>query len=377
MAKKDKKQQKSYLLLKTLACILAFIISAVGSFAFGFISSFLNKDESNVTLGSLSIHVMELGNEYAGDSIYIKAGDTDILIDAGSRASSVSTITNYVNQYCTDGILEYVIVTHADQDHIAGFAGTNAANTSVFDFYKCGTIIDFALSNKTTAVYNRYIEKRENEVANDGAVHYTVLQCWNNADGAQRIYDLGSDMSLEILYQKFYENTTGDENNYSVCLMLKHGDKNFLLTGDLEKEGEESLLESNDLPEVEFFKAGHHGSKTSSSAALIEKVKPEIIAISCVAGSVEYTQNLQNTFPTKQVIDRFETYNIEQVYVTSYATIEKVGDEYENTGFGSLNGTIVVISKGSGVTVECTNNNTVLKDSDWFKSFSPMWDLQE
>ena len=377
MAKKDKKQQKSYLLLKTLACILAFIISAVGSFAFGFISSFLDKDESNVTLGSLSIHVMELGNEYAGDSIYIKAGDTDILIDAGSRASSVSTITNYVNQFCTDGILEYVIVTHADQDHIAGFAGTNAANTSVFDFYKCGTIIDFALSNKTTAVYNRYIEKRDNEVANDGAVHYTALQCWNNADGAQRVYDLGSDMSLEILYQKFYENTTGDENNYSVCLMLKHGDKNFLLTGDLEKEGEESLLESNDLPEVEFFKAGHHGSKTSSSAALIEKVKPEIVAISCVAGSVEYTQNLQNTFPTKQVIDRFETYNIEQVYVTSYATIEKVGDEYENTGFGSLNGTIVVISKGSGVTVECTNNNTVLKDSDWFKSFSPMWDLQE
>ena len=32
------------------------------------------------------IHFMMLGNDKAGDSIYIKAGDTDLLIDAGSRS---------------------------------------------------------------------------------------------------------------------------------------------------------------------------------------------------------------------------------------------------------------------------------------------------
>ena len=68
----------------------------------------------------LLIHFMELGNKFTGDSIYIKAGDTDILIDAGSRASSSTTISEYIDTYCTDGILEYVIVTHAHQDHIPG-----------------------------------------------------------------------------------------------------------------------------------------------------------------------------------------------------------------------------------------------------------------
>ena len=70
----------------------------------------------------LSIHFMELGNKATGDSIYIKAGDTDILIDAGSVESSTNTTSEYIKQYCTDNILEYVIVTHADSDHIAGFA---------------------------------------------------------------------------------------------------------------------------------------------------------------------------------------------------------------------------------------------------------------
>ena len=370
MAKKDKNQKKSYLLLKTLACILAFIISTVGSFAFGFISSFLDKDESDVTLGSLSIHVMQLGNKDNGDSIYIKAGDVDILVDGGSAADSVDTIKTYVNQYCTDGILEYVIVTHADLDHIAAFAGTTQENTSLFDFYKCGTIIDFALTDKTSNAYYRYIEKRDNEVANDGAVHYTVLQCWNNADGAQRVYDLGSNITLEFLYQEFYENRSDDENNYSVCFMLKHGDKNFLFTGDLEEDGEESLVESNTLCEVEFFKAGHHGSKTSSNDVLLDVIKPKICVASCAAGNVQYltsgTQNLHNTFPTQAFIDRISKHTT-QVYVPTYAEIEMRDGRWKNSGaYGALNGDIVITSKSGNVTVECSNNNTLLKDTQWF-----------
>lgn len=70
--------------------------------------------------------ILELGNKYTGDCTLIKVGDTEILVDAGSRQSSAKTITEYVSRYCTDGVLEYVIATHADQDHIAGFVGTSA-----------------------------------------------------------------------------------------------------------------------------------------------------------------------------------------------------------------------------------------------------------
>lgn len=73
-----------------------------------------NGGESIIT-DDLQIHFLELGNKYTGDCTLIKVGDTEILVDAGSRQSSAGTITSYVKNYCTDGVLEYVIATHGDQ----------------------------------------------------------------------------------------------------------------------------------------------------------------------------------------------------------------------------------------------------------------------
>ena len=92
----------------------------------------LDESTSVIQSDTLSIHFMELGNKYTGDSIYIKAGETDILIDAGSRGNSADDITNYLNQYVEDNTLEYVIATHAHQDHIAGFVGTSQIK-GIFD----------------------------------------------------------------------------------------------------------------------------------------------------------------------------------------------------------------------------------------------------
>ena len=78
-----------------------------------------------IETGELSIHFLELGNKYTGDCTLIKIGDTEVLIDAGSRKGSAETLVPAVSEYCTDGVLEYVIATHADQDHIAAFVGTN------------------------------------------------------------------------------------------------------------------------------------------------------------------------------------------------------------------------------------------------------------
>lgn len=105
--------------LTVLSCFLALVIGFAAAF---FLYTYIKRPTGGDTYisGDLSIHFMELGNNYTGDSIYIKAGDTDILIDAGSRADSTDTTAAYIDQYCTDGVLEYVIATHADQDHIAG-----------------------------------------------------------------------------------------------------------------------------------------------------------------------------------------------------------------------------------------------------------------
>ena len=103
-----------------------------------------------------------LGNKSSGDCTLIKTGNTEVLIDAGSEKSSAATLVPYISEYCTDGVLEYVIVTHADQDHIAAFVGTNSA-PGIFESFECGTIIDFPRTNKDTQVYKDYVELRDAE----------------------------------------------------------------------------------------------------------------------------------------------------------------------------------------------------------------------
>ena len=167
---------------------------------------------------------------------------------------------------------------------------------------------------------------------------------------------------MTILYQKYYEKS-GDENDYSVCVMFSQGDNHYLFTGDLEKAGEESLVASNNLPQVKLYKAGHHGSKTSSNSVLIDVIRPEVVCVCCCAGSSEYNAAPLNTFPTQDFINRVAKYT-DKIYVTSLAINNSSGS---TTGFTSMNGNITVSSFGGALTVKCSNNNTILKETDWFK----------
>ena len=335
------------------------------------------KEEEPIIVVSdeLQIHFLELGNKNAGDCTYIKAGDVDILIDAGSKKSSSSTIESYVDKYCKDGILEYVIVTHAHEDHIAAFVDSSS-NKGIFSYYEVKTIIDFNDKNTTSKISEEYLEARDAEVSL-GATRYSAADCIKGENGGQKIFQLTENISLEVLDQKYYYEKASTENDYSVCVMINHGNEHFLFTGDLEKEGEESLVELNDLPKVKVFKGGHHGSKTSSNDCLLDVIQPEIICICTCCGSDEYTRVTDNMFVTQEAINRMAKHT-NQIYVTSLAVFEvavstknyggiKEGDQYlTTTGFKSMNGNIVVTSNSTGVTVNCSNNNTILKDTEWF-----------
>ena len=320
--------------------------------------AFTTEDISTISNGDLSIHFLEVGNKYTGDCTLIKVGNTEVLIDAGSRKGSAETLVPYIQQFCTDGVLEYVIATHAHQDHIAGFVGTTKVD-GIFDAFVCETIIDYTLSNSTAQIRADYEALRDAEVA-AGATHYTVLECWNNENGAQRSYSLGNGVTMNFLYQKFYEESTSDENDYSVCMLLSQGENNYLFTGDLEKHGEESLVASNNLPKCVLYKGGHHGSPTSSTAGLLSAIDPDIVCVCCCCGSDEYTDNVANMFPSQAFVDAIAPYT-DQVYVTTI-----VSDNAE--GYESLNGNIVVYLENGELKVRCSNNATLFKDTDWFKA---------
>ncbi len=336
-----------------------------------------------LTNSSLTVHFLELGNKYTGDCTYIQVGDVDILIDCGSKTSSIATVKKYLDNFVT-GDLDYVIVTHAHQDHYAGFA-TSSNIQNIFDYYTIGTIIEFAQSENTdSAMYKRYIENR-NDAREAGARWFTALDAINagpngenysGTEGARSIIPLNDEgtITLQILDQKFYREDAKTENDYSVCCMINQKGENdeyrrFVFTGDLEEDGEASLIELNEVfktpQQVELYKAGHHGSKTSSSAEFMAQIQPKKVCVCCCAGSPEYTDDAVNQFPTVKFIENIAPYTTE-VYITTLC------EDYENSIYTSFNGNIAVCSLPEGVVVKCSNNNTVLKDTDWFKTHRAM-----
>ncbi len=361
--------------------------SGGGSTSDGSGSTNVNSDISEgelteITSADLSIHFLELGNKYAGDSILIKCGNTEVLIDAGSRASSITALKSYIDNYCTDGVLEYVIATHSDQDHIEAFCGSSSSSTvtGIFSLYEIQTLIKYDVRSNTSKLATKF-ETAVESLAEGGTTVYTASQCYDQTDGAQRQYylDDAQTISINILYNYYYYNKSSDNNNHSVVTLLtqetEDGNLNYLFTGDLEAEGEEKLVEYynnvpseyateyNVLPKVQLYKAGHHGSKTSSTAALLEIIQPEYVAVCCCAGSSEYTTNNENTFPTQIMIDNVSRYT-DKIYVTTLAVIE----DFENKQYDytSMNGNIVFYYS-EGLKLYCSNNTTILKDTEWFK----------
>lgn len=389
-----------------IAVVVLFILHQTGKITLPFLptnkTEEVNKDDNhnhgtndehlddgyveNVIYDDFSIHFLELGNEFAGDSVYIKAGSLDILVDAGSRGNSATTIEEYVNKYCTDGVLEYVISTHAHQDHIAGFAGNSSSKaknfknetvgkTGIFYYYDIKNIIDFTYSDEagtlnktqtsattgTSTVYGKYLAAREYAISK-GAKYFTAKDLWDN--NTHKIA-LTENITMDVLYNYYYFNKSSDINNYSVCTLFSYNDKHYLLTGDLEKDGEQKLAEyydgtTNDktLPHVELFKAGHHGSRTSSNLCLLDKITPGICVACCCAGSTEYTVANDTIFPTQEFIDRIAKYT-KRVYVTTLF-------DQENEKNVSMNGNVIISSNGELVGISATNNLILLKNTTWF-----------
>jgi beta-lactamase superfamily II metal-dependent hydrolase len=91
--------------------------------------------------------------------------------------------------------------------------------------------------------------------------------------------------------------TSDDANNESLVMKLTWGDVSFLLTGDIEDEAEDRLVRSGVDLRSTVLKVAHHGSATSSTAAFVEAVQPELAVVSVGAN---------NPFghPVASVVDR-------------------------------------------------------------------------
>jgi competence protein ComEC len=69
-------------------------------------------------------------------------------------------------------------------------------------------------------------------------------------------------------------------NDNSLVIRLLWGKRAFLFTGDAEHEAEAHLLEDGVPLSADFLKVGHHGSRTSSTPAFLDAVKPRVATMS-------------------------------------------------------------------------------------------------
>ena len=110
-------------------------------------------------------------------------------------------------------------------------------------------------------------------------------------------------------------------NNDSIVLFMQQGMFRALLTGDLEEAGERQLLTQygQQLADITLLKAGHHGSKTSSSEPFVELLQPKLTIFS--AG-----RNNHYHHPHEVVVERFRQRQLATKITGIDGTIEVVFD---------------------------------------------------
>ena len=112
---------------------------------------------------------------------------------------------------------------------------------------------------------------------------------------------LDEQVLIEFLWpsQDLIKESKGDDNFTSLVFKLTHGNNKFLFTGDIPKEAEEVLISTEKDLKADVLKAGHHGSKYSSTMEFLSKVKPKYGVISCGENnfghpSLRVLKNLEN-----------------------------------------------------------------------------------
>ncbi|GFZ26933.1 hypothetical protein LCB40_08130 [Lactobacillus corticis] len=90
----------------------------------------------------------------------------------------------------------------------------------------------------------------------------------------------GMKVNEKIPFKIVYPFTPGSgKNEDSLSLLFNLAGKNWLFTGDLPQAGEKAIMERYNF-QVDYFKLGHHGSKTSTDPDFMQKLQPKLCFIS-------------------------------------------------------------------------------------------------
>jgi competence protein ComEC len=211
--------------------------------------------------GRLTVEVFDVGQ---GDSILVTTpGGKRLLVDGGPDADVLEQELGEALPFW-DQKLDMVLLTHPDSDHLTGLV-------DVIQRHAVGHVVSSPNEAETQ------LAKTWRETIAEKELLYDELT-------AGAWIDLGEGASLQVLGPPKEpiggSGAAEDRNNNSLVLMLRWGSISFLLTGDLETDGEKALLDEHADLAATVLKVAHHGSAYGTSAALLAAVRPSISVIS-------------------------------------------------------------------------------------------------
>jgi competence protein ComEC len=216
-----------------------------------------------------------------GRTMLVDAGPRSVTFDAGAR-----TVVPLLRWAGIDRIDELVI-THPHGDHIGGAA-------AVLREIEVGELIDAGTSLSTGPSLEAL------RVADSLGVPHRAVRSGQTLDAgpAARCYVLAPGCDATDPPERGDSLDNHGVNNTSVVLRVLYGESSVLLSGDAERDVEEVLVRRfGPFLASGILKAGHHGSRTSTSAAYLAAVRPRVALVSVGA---------RNTFghPSPEVVAR-------------------------------------------------------------------------
>ena len=229
-------------------------------------------NNTNSSTSEVLVYFIDVGQ---ADAIYIKDGNSNMMIDAGNNADG-KLLVKYLQSLNVRGF-KYVVGTHAHEAHIGGMDDI-INNFKIDSFY-----MPEAISTSKT--------------------FEDVLDALDKNKVTFQTPKIGDKFTLENTNFEVLSigNDTSDLNDTSLVLKMSYNNTCVLFMGDASSNVEKNLLDKNINCQV--LKVGHHGSRYSSSDEFIKKVNPTY-------GIIMVGEGNKYGHPTKKTLDILNKYKV-------------------------------------------------------------------
>jgi competence protein ComEC len=158
--------------------------------------------------------------------------------------------------------IDWVVLSHPHPDHFGGFA-SGLENKAIGEAWDTGQ----GERESVGGGYAQFFERLKNE---NVPIRRPAEICGDH---------FFSDVRVTVLAPCPAYDPDEPPNDNSLVLKITYRRRAFLFVGDAEHFEEQKLLARGDL-RADVLKVGHHGSRTSSSAAFVAAVAPSQAVIS-------------------------------------------------------------------------------------------------